>query len=65
MMCDGASRHMPKSAQSGSVSKTHPRTNNNRANLFERGISIVACPLDWWTWRSFRCAFESPMKSHN
>jgi len=33
--------------------------------MFERAISIVACPLQWWTWRSVRCVFESPIRSLN
>jgi len=34
---------MPESAQLGSVSKMHLRANENRVNLVDQGISIVAC----------------------
>ena len=34
-------------AQSASASKWQLRPSNNRLNLVERGISIVACPLPW------------------
>ena len=39
------------------------RTSNNRANLNERLISTVACPLNLRTWPSFHCVFESPIRS--
>jgi len=34
---------MPESAQLGSVLKMHLRANENRVNLVDQGISIVAC----------------------
>jgi len=62
----GASPHMPKARSQEALHKgRQPRTSKNRVDLFEHGISLVACPLHWWKWRSCCCELESSMKSRN
>jgi len=36
-----------------------------RVILVEHGISVIACTLHLQTWRSFRCVFESHIRSRN